>query len=406
MENKITSAFRTGSFIRPMEMRNRIPGIWQIGIDIGYSSVKTATENGIACIPSHIKPVDEKDLVFRAPESTDVLYRDENGKTWAVGALAYEIGDSPDEIESETANYGRSWYDTRRYRILADVGTGVALSANQFGGPEKEDAVEIITGLPPQYKETEDTESVKNVFHDDGDVHEFSLKIGGADTWKRFRYRVEEKNVSVISQPLGAAYCVSFRLDGSQTPFAREIFGKGNKSGVCDGGFKTLDFYGIQSGIPNSDETGTYPNRGMHEILSRTCAEIKTKYGKAIQIHQMQNILYDGMISVTDKKNFSRKTYSIQDILIKNAGDVFEDAVADMATLTKYFEGYNLLIGAGGVYEAWEEMLNKKLSQMGIRIIPANYNVPDIPNTMANALGYYLCLSYVANRKKRKEANG
>lgn len=381
-----TDAYRTQSVICPMNMPP-IEGVSVIGADIGYSSVKVVTDNKYAIIPSHIRRVNEEDLAMRSPRDTDILYRGRDGVTWAVGELAYEIGSSDSEVDSEVAMFGRSWCSTSRYRILVDTGIGISLCGNENGGPDKNNEIRVVTGLPPKYMTKSEKDEVANAFSNDGEQHEYYLKIGKGQ-WSAYRYYINKRNVQVISQPHGALFCASITPDVKMSDIARRILT--GTVGIIDGGFGTLDFCGIKDAVTFQKET--FPQRGMREIYLRTCKGISERYGKDIQVTELQNILSSGQISVVDRKTLTRRTYHIDDILEESVNSVFDDAIRDILDATKFLESYNLLIGTGGEFDAWESILKDKLSAMEIPIISANRNLSGIPNTVSNAFGYYLYL--------------
>ena len=65
-----------------------VDGYWPIALDIGYSSVKGFSRNGIYSFPSFIRKVNEGFSFDGATDRTSIAYRDEVNGVYDVGNVA------------------------------------------------------------------------------------------------------------------------------------------------------------------------------------------------------------------------------------------------------------------------------------------------------------------------------
>lgn len=175
-----------------------VDGYWNLAMDIGYSGVKGMSPNKVYCFPSFARTVRGQMLELGEPDSKDILYRDEKGILWSVGASAQNNLSSRDTNDSMLSLYGRDRYYQPMFLVIARVGMGIGMIENEFGNPN--DKVPVLqTGLPPKYLE-EDVQYLKEVL---AGKHSFDLKIGNS-AWQHFDFELTQDNIMVTQQPMGS----------------------------------------------------------------------------------------------------------------------------------------------------------------------------------------------------------
>lgn len=388
-----TIDFKTRTEIIPYRSPEK-KGEWVIGIDLGYSGVKGWSANKYFCFPSYVKPVLENHAKISSDSDTDILYRNEQGKEYYIGQLAYDLAEAANMTDNMEELYGKDRYFTESYIILSEVSTAIGLMSNQFGGRGDKEIV-IQAGLPPQYLKS-GAKDVQAVFKG---KHKFSLKLGRQE-WKNFEYEIDEKNVYLMPQPLGALICASVNKDGRNIPNAMTYF----KSSIMvfDPGFGTLDLFNVRNGNVVSSDTN--PEGGMRKVFEKTCDDIYAVYGISLTVPQLQNRLESGEIKFGQKQEDSRKRtlksrkYSFENILLSNSQKVFEGVLDNLIQIYNIAENYNSILVTGGTSDAWMEyILDAFADAETIEVVPANINEPSISNIYSNVRGYFF---FRTNAKK------
>lgn len=181
---------------------------WAVGLDIGYSAVKGISPAHYFCFPAYAKKIPENRPLLKEAADTDIRYRDNEGE-WVVGNLAYEEMDASKMTESEEEVFGRKRYYSPMFKVIVRTGLGIAL----MEGKEKSSdgkKLYVQTGLPPKFMR--DSEDLKEVFKG---IHMFELKIGTAP-WQTFTFSLDEQNISIMPQPLGALLSASTDISNSR----------------------------------------------------------------------------------------------------------------------------------------------------------------------------------------------
>ncbi len=374
-----TKEFRTRTVFEKTPASGR-DDKWIIGLDVGYSAVKGMSANSLYCFPSYAKKIPEDRISLKAPEPTDIKYRDKEGKTWVVGNLAYNEATDSDVMDSEEEMYGKHWIYSEKYKVIASVGLALGLETNSFGSPTGKDIV-IQTGFPPQYLKSMSSD-LKEVISGD---YDFEVQFGTSN-WKRFTFTIKESNVYVIAQPLGALISASIDKRGKTTPEAKDYFN--SNLIVFDPGFVTVDDYTVHRG--NVISENTYQDMGMHEVFKRTCDDIMDKFSYSVSITELQSRLEAGTIKITNKKMMKSQMYDFTDDIRRNCAAVCAEVIEKMKSVHNYFSKTDYIIATGGTYEAWKKQFGDVFAEMdGLKIVPANINEPNISNIFSNVRGYY-----------------
>lgn len=372
-----TRKFRTKTEIRE---RSNFPlrNVWEIALDIGYSSVKLFSPNIVAAFPSYARKVDN-DFKFagQAPKNA-ILYKDDaTGQMWLVGQLAQNTISYGDTTDSESSLYGRERYNSDMFLVIARTGLGLGMQSNQYGRPDGK-PVFLQTGLPEKYMR--DARELTDVL---SGMHKFSLKVGDG-SWHHYTVDLSPSSIAVLSQPSGTLFSVCIDRTGHFRSDSGDYL---NSSIVIfDAGFGTLDLFPIESGSVGHGET--YSDLGMREVLSETSDLIREKYDTDIPVPAMQKYLETGQVLYFDRKNLKSREYPF-DVLLKQASErVCSEAIDRMSNAMPLID-YRKIVVTGGTGEAWYDMIKQKFIDFPtLSIVPGNMN-DDLPFIYANVRGYY-----------------
>ena len=380
--NEATACFKPKTFRLDMENHKK-PGIISIGADIGYSAPKIVYPGGAFSFPSYAKKVSPSQIFFEYGER-DIYIRDDTG-IWAVGECAHDLANASETLDVTSELYGRNWYNAPLYKILIKASLGMSLVPNSYYAPEPDDEIHIQTGLPAQYMTANDVDDVKDVF---AGQYEFDMRIG-KDDWKSYNFQIEKEHVKVLAQPMGSLMAVCMGRDGKPSKDAQYFFTHNGE--VDDYGFNTIDVSLISHGRYSNDESSniTLEDRAAREIMRRTCEAIRDTYGKSMQVSDLQRRLDTGTVLITDRKALRRTEVPFEELLLGESRRVFDEAFDSLMKARNYWEGTDFIIQTGGTYEAWKQFISDKLKDMGIRNVPGNINIPELPIEFANAWGFY-----------------
>lgn len=377
-----TSNYRTKTQIKARD-NGKIPGIWEIAIDIGYSGVKAFSPNCVLRFPSYAKKVDQTFAFAGEYPQNSILYKDlETGELWLVGEKAQDTMSATDTTDSEQALYGRERYDSPMFKVLVRTGLGMCLKGNDIASPvlsgEDADKIVIQTGLPERYMS--DTNDIIEAF---AGGHDFKLKIADGP-WLEYHFAIDTKDVFVISQPKGTLFSVCTNKDGSWSANAKEYLG--SSMIVFDPGFGTLDIFPILNGVVGQGET--FPDLGMKRILQETTKSIREKHGIEIPVAAMQKYLSTGIVKSFNKKTFASTEYPFGDYLAEATSLICNEALSRMVSILD-MASYDYLVITGGTGAAWYNQIKDRLSEAMIQVIPGNQNDNDLPFVYSNVRGYY-----------------
>lgn len=385
---KNTSQFRTKTnFFK--RNNGKIPNVWEIALDIGYSAVKLISPNMTARFPSYAKRVDNLSFVGEISEKA-IMYKDlEYNEMWIVGEVAQNIMSANETADSEASLYNREWFRSPMFKVLADVGYGVAMQSIQLKDrnnnpyilkPDQDEKIIVQTGLPEKYMSNES--DMKEVLS--GKRH-FAIKIGSGE-WQEYNIDIDISNIFVISQPKGSLFSICIDKNGKFHADAKKYLS--SSVIVFDAGFGTLDIFPIKSGVVGNGETDS--NLGMKRILQITSTEIKSQFNIDVSVPAMQKYLETGKVRYKSMKKgqFISKEHEFGDILTKASSDVCNEAIEKLANTLDLID-YNYLIVTGGTGAAWFNQIKETFKDFEtLKIIQGNQN-DDLPFVYSNVRGYY-----------------
>lgn len=367
---------------------------WPAGIDIGYSSVKVFSPNGVSIFPSFAKKTDADTIGTLPPdyiEYTNLV----TGEKWVVGEAAQNELDQNDVTASDRILYSRQRYDAPMFLVLVDVGLGLACMKNGYDDPAGK-TVYIETGLPSKYL-NKDSGPLKKAF---SGRHQFSLKIGTKEV-KNFDISVDMENVDVMDQPMGTLMSIAI---GNDHKFVKDAPNYFNKNVIIfDGGHGTLDVFAIRNN--KVDDRQTLPDCSMKQIIENTRNEIAKLYGEEVSPLAMQRYLETGMVVCHDRLSSEEKPFG--DILLRESQKVCDEAIDRVSRIFNLAD-FNYFVITGGTCAAWEERIREMLKNLSnLKIVTGNQNDDTLPFDFANVRGYYFYLYekiFRQNATAKKEA--
>ena len=372
-----TKRFRTKTNFLQRE-NGYCDGIWEIAMDIGYSANKLMSPNSVASFPSYARRVGDDYQYAGSPPASSILYRNlESDDTWIVGEVAQNLIGSNDTSDSEASLYGRDRYFTDMFKVISEAGFGIGLRLNMYGEPRGNKIV-LQTGLPERYMSDESA-----IVESLAGPHAFALKIGGSD-WETFSFNLDPQDIYVMSQPKGTLFSVITDNQGRFVEDADELLS--SSALILDPGFGTFDIFAIQSGVVTQGET--FADLGMKRILHDTCRAIRENYGVEIAVPNMQKYLEMGVVRKFDKRNFSSKDYSFDNLLSTTCDKVCDEALLRMSSSFNLSD-FNYLIVTGGTGAAWYKRIEERLKNLDfLTIIKGNRN-DTLDFIYSNVRGYY-----------------
>ena len=353
---------------------------WLFALDVGYSGTKAFSPNCCAAFPSYARKV-EGTLLPGETKPDDILYKDEKGTLWRVGESAQTSIKSDDAQDSEKALYGRNRYSNPMFKVITETGLGIQAISNNFRQVGNGTNY-LQTGLPPKYIDS-DTEAFNEVLTGE---HKFSLKIGSG-RWQDFDIFIAKENIlPMFSQPMGSLYSALLKPNAKFTDDAKKILSSNVLT--VDGGFVTLDTCPIIE--REVEESETFDNYGMKEVLARTASAIQSKYGIEIPVYAMQKYLQTGQCKKFNPKLMKTETVDFTEMLNKYNEEVCMESLKKLKNIYNYFLDYQYILLTGGTGAAWFPIIKNHLSQMDeLAVIGANRN-EDLSHIFSNVRGYYL----------------
>ena len=375
------------------------PGSWSIAIDIGYSSVKCMSPNKTFSFPTFVKKCDDDTREIVQSNGLTLRFRDKNGTEYEVGGLALVLADIREVNDNTKTMYGRDWYGTETYQICMETALGLALLSNKKRS-FKNEAIKVVTGLPCKY--TDDAKILKRMITG---RHTFDLILPNRTEWEHFDFEVCE--TVVLPQPSGAMLSAMYDNTGKMTSEGQSL--NNENIVVFDGGFGTLDLYGVISGV--ATVRSTYSDCGMKEVFLRTVSDIKKNYDTEIPVPMLYKYLDNGnlnyfelrpeaaSIDFGDPKTYIKKNVNISEILCRHSAEVAKSSLQHLLNDTSHLSGYNYVILSGGSAAAWSDYLTKAISALEVCIVDLQKNNNRIDPIFYNVRGYYMFLF----RKLREE---
>lgn len=378
--------YRTKTTFREMDNKALSAKYWPIGLDIGYSGVKTFSGNQASCFPSYaVQNAAETRINIGSggeDERSIRYYDDENGE-WEVGALAQNMISTSDTSAGSLAIYGRSRYYSPMFKVIMRVGLAAGLRKNRFGNPEGKQN-KVITGLPPKYIKS-DSADLKSAM---SGTHKFSVKFGNK-SWEEYNFTLSEDDIGIIDQPEGTLFSIATNPEMRLFPDAKKYFS--SRVLVLDPGFGTFDLFPMIQRNINRDDCQTFPELGMKQVLKQTADEIYNKYNFEVSVPAMQKFLETGTVIKREGRKLSKVGFD--DILEKNSLDVCNRAVERVMEIYNPPMEFDYMAITGGTGAAWSSYIRNSEYFKDcdtVKIISGNQGDPTLPYIFSNVRGYYI----------------
>ncbi len=376
----VTKDFRTKTYRIERQNGQKLP-VWLIGLDMGYSSVKTFSPNSVTMFPSYAQEIHnkaEQGTIGNLPDSY-IRYTDLNtGAMWLIGEAAQDNISDKDTSVSEAALYGRERYSNEMFRVLVEAGLGASLLRSNAGSKEPDQEIFVETGLPPKYLQM-DSELLTDVIAGE---HHFTLQFGQKQQME-FHFEVKRENVHVMQQPMGTLFSISYQNEA----FGKEamLYMKKNVM-IFDIGFGTADFFPLKNHTIAGSET--FPNLGMREILKETSTKIMEQYQAEISVPALQKYLTTGEFKRFDRRRRMSSSIPFGEILEEASRKVCERALDELFRVYP-MEEFDYLVLTGGTAMAWEKYIREDLKDMTTLTIVTGGANDTIPHELSNVRGYY-----------------
>ena len=381
----LTKNYRTRTAFRDMDNKLRSETCWPIGLDIGYSGVKTCSGNMISCFPSYAaqNKYETRLLLGGEEDERRILYRDDETGEWEVGALAQNSISASDSTAGSMAIYGRSRYYSPMFKVIARVGLAAGLLSNRYGTPSGK-KIQVITGLPPKYLKSASAD-LKTVL---SGHHVFSVKFGNG-AWIDFDFTLDYNDIGIIDQPQGTLFSIATNPEMRLLPDAKKYFT--SRVLVVDPGFGTVDIFPMNKKNTKRDDCQTFAELGMKQVLKLTSDDIFKQFNFEVSVPAMQSYLESGQVI----KREGRKTSKVgfDDILEKNSKLVCNEVIEEIVNIYDPAMSFDYMVLTGGTGAAWSSYFRnseyfKECETM--QIISGNQGDPSLPYLYSNVRGYYI----------------
>ena len=335
---------------------------------------------------------DQSTTVLSIGEEKDmktIQYIDENGIKWNVGASAQNSISPSDTTAGSMAVYGRNRYFSPMFKVLARVGIAAGLLPNEYGDSTGKQ-IKLQTGLPPKYLKAD-----KNILIEAlSGHHNFSVKFGSMP-WQKFDFDLDDtgeiKDIQIMAQPMGTLFSLSTGKDMQLLPEAKHYFN--SRVLIEDVGFNTFDTFPIIRALINENDSQTFDNLGMKQILKETADDIFNQFSFEVSVPAMQQYLETGEVVQKEGRKYSKVGFS--DILEKNSKKVCDKATEKILEIYNPQIDYDYLVITGGTGAAWSNYIRNSEYFKDcdtVKIVPGNQGDPDLPYFLSNARGYFIYL--------------
>lgn len=359
-----------------------IPGTEILGIDLGYSSIKTSFGKGYVTIPGFCRRM--KGELFGQLADNDVVY-EADGMRYQVGQLALNSL-KPGENVDEASFYGREHY--LRNEFLVQFRTAAALS---FWNHEITSPLKVTTGLPPAYID-EDSDYLKGAL---AGQHTFTVHWGSQT--KKFSFTVERDDIDTIIQPMGTFFSVGMNDKGEMTPLLKKYWSSNVM--IFDGGFGTLDIYLLRGN--EVERSTTDDNLGMKRVFDEVRKALYKDHNISVTIPEIMSCLGTGKIRRVNKKTLSAEEIDFSSY-IKTANRIVAQEALDSIRMD--LGSVDNLVLTGGTGAAWFHIFEDKLKNLTstgvLNLIPGNAMNLSLPYYLSNVRGYYLKRYYQEAHRK------
>lgn len=374
-----TSLFRTRTIYNQRKHAS-LPDVWELALDVGYSGTKTFSPNSYSVFPSYARKLPKGQRFLGEADSRNILYEDESGDVWLVGANAQNMIDGVDDTSATSALYVKDRFHSAMFLVVARVGLAFGMLKNEFGTPNGK-TISLQTGLPPAHM-ADCKEDLIDVLEGN---HEFRIKIGEGK-WQTFKFTIPRQNIHVMEQPMGSLIAASTTRDGIPTADAKKYLSSNVL--VADPGFSTFDTFNIAERRIVGNKT--WSDLGMNRVLTETCSILNgDKYKANVSVEGMQKYLESGKVRVIDRKKRCTEDIAFGSVLEECSRAICSEALSKLDETYQGLFYHDYLILTGGLGEVWFEQVREYYKGIKTLKVISAMQTDEIEGLFSNVRGYY-----------------
>lgn len=364
--------------------------ILNVGMDIGYGSLKVMSKYGLHKIQSLVIPFVRPLQAYETLESIymgeyDIIYVENKGtsfeRMWAVGKKALDTLDAGESYIDVDEYYNKKWYQNKEFQILFNVGLYIAGLKPDFTFDTDIEQSNICLGLPVQWvkynkelKENLIGQKEFDILMKDGELHHVV-------------YNIKEENLEVIPQHEGSLDSLLLDFNGhivDKIDFAHQ------NVLLIDAGNRTVDAHLLLKN--NKSKSKTWLDVSMFSVKNDVCEYIaeETNYEREIYEYQLDKYIV-GQVPCTIK--YGRKIIDFAEILQKGIDEKVA-MLAKRVQMVYNLDDVDIILIAGGSGLCYFDRL-KSAFDMCTVILAEDKNGPIAYDaTYSNVIGYYKLLMY------------
>lgn len=364
--------------------------IHNVGIDIGYGSLKVMSKYGLHKIQSlvipFVKPIQANtSLQNLYMNDDDILYIENSGtfdeKIWAVGQKSLDMLDSDENYIDIDEYYNKKWFLNKEFQILFNVGIFLSQLKSDFSLKEEVQKYNICIGLPVQWvkyhKELQEALSGKRNFKimmKDKIVHDIEFNISIED-------------IVVIPQHEGTINSMLLDYEGNEVDkldFAnRNIL-------LIDAGIRTVDAHLLLKN--NKGKSKTWLDVAMLSVKNDVCNYISEETDSEREILEFQLDRYIlGQTPCTIK--CGKKIIDFTDILVKSVEEKIK-ILCKRIQMVYELDDIDCILIAGGTGLCYFDEFSKMFDVNEICLAQDLNGLVPFDATLSNVIGYYKLLIY------------
>ena len=373
--------------------------IFPIGLDVGFSAVKTYSMHGHHKFPSLITPVSEEELakvLFR--NNSTIAYRDKNitNKIWLIGEIVSESTGSR-IAEDEDKLYTDQRVGSKENIILNRMGIALSLM-NKKGIIKKNAEIRMAVGLPDR-----SSDLIKKYKEQLSGYHEFEIQLGRSEKWIPISFVIKKENIDVLSQPFGTLLSIALNRQGKVID--KELLEQ-KRSLIFDGGFGTIDTFVLQSG--RVGKCLTWKTRAMKSIYEKLIKICLDQIDRKIGLHQINRFL-----SLPKEERSIKSgvvTWHFDADLNNLIKDMAKENITELLTSYDTFNDIDILIMTGGTSKVLYPYFVVGITNLEIKIAElkdAENPEENFNCVYANAVGFfnYVLMKYRLEINYKEPAN-
>lgn len=309
-----------------------------IAIDPGFDSMKVVANGKVFKFPFNAVETDERKISDYGLRDDFILYKDETGTTYRVGAYARELIFEGSEQGIE------SFYTEQRFisrEFVVGVRTAIAMAIDKLGLSMDGLEVKIIVALPHACRVAYASTIVGSLVGE----HRFEAQFG-KNTRKEFCFTVGDENVHTVSQTIAAILGESSdskgRIDEDKFKYLSD-----GPTLVLDGGYYTFGFVSVNRGGSVDDDKAESDTRHAMKNVYMAVAEAIADKRPDIKHYMMEHLIGQGGI-VKYIDNGKAATIDLKAIKAEKVKEICQSMIEYLNGKYNHLLDYNYVVVTGG----------------------------------------------------------